>query len=219
MRLTLKGLDRRTSRSTGTGSDGSPGTGSADEDSPGSGEKGTEAAAEPTGSDRPEGEAARVPEPPSRPSAPPVPPEAPAHGPTDGPANDQVERTDAPVGGPAEEQAAPSARPAADPLAPEAERLATAPLFEAEAADALRAEVKGAVAGFVDDPKRSVARADAALDEAVARLTDELARRRRALRDGWQAGEGGAGSEGPTTEDRRTALRDYRDLVDRLLRC
>ncbi|RMI41740.1 hypothetical protein [Streptomyces triticirhizae] len=108
------------------------------------------------------------------------------------------------------------ARPAADPPAPEAERPATAPLFGAEAADALRAEVKGAVSGFVDDPKRSVARADAALEEAVTRLTDELARRRRALRDGWQTGEG---ADGPTTEDRRTALRDYRDLVDRLLRC
>ncbi|UED87105.1 hypothetical protein [Streptomyces profundus] len=107
-----------------------------------------------------------------------------------------------------------------DPMVGSGERRAVGPLFTPEEADRLRAEVKGAVAGFVDAPRESVAAADAALEQAVARLTEELANRRRALRDGWQGPVDApdAGDAAGDTEAQRTALRDYRDLLELLIR-
>ncbi|SOD63906.1 hypothetical protein SAMN06297387_11365 [Streptomyces zhaozhouensis] len=188
MRLTWKGDDRPEKPAPGSASEPAP---------PPEGDPATPAArATPEGAERP------------------APPDGVPEKPDAG--ERTSDRGETPTAGLVKAPEPPAARPAFDPLAPEPERLATAPLFTAEAADALRAELGEAVAGFVDDPARSVTRADAALEEAVARLTEELAHRRRALRDGWQSEEA---PTGPTTEDRRTALRDYRDLVDRLLRC
>ncbi|GAA1012277.1 hypothetical protein Aple_008040 [Acrocarpospora pleiomorpha] len=59
-------------------------------------------------------------------------------------------------------------------------------------------------AGFVDDPRDSVEKADALIDEAV----NALAARRQALVDGWKNHN--------DTEQLRLALREYRSLFDKL---
>ncbi|WP_214104335.1 hypothetical protein [Acrocarpospora catenulata] len=61
-------------------------------------------------------------------------------------------------------------------------------------------------AGFVDDPRDSVAKADTMLDEAVS----ALAARRQALLDGWK------NNDENDTEQLRLALREYHELFARL---
>jgi hypothetical protein len=66
-------------------------------------------------------------------------------------------------------------------------------------------------ASFVDDPGEAVQRADALLGEVVESLTSSLTSRTDALRDRWK--DAGA----PDTEQLRLALRDYRNVLERLL--
>jgi len=74
-----------------------------------------------------------------------------------------------------------------------------------------------AVGGFVDGPQASVEEADHVLEELAGRFTEAVTRRRRALRTSWQSG--GEGTEtGSDTERLRLALRDYREMTERLLR-
>ncbi|MCM2579304.1 hypothetical protein [Streptomyces meridianus] len=87
----------------------------------------------------------------------------------------------------------------------------TAPVL-ADRAGAAEKRLHEAVTGFVDDPRSSVEAADALLEEIATVFTEALAERRRALRDGWHGG-----SEVTDTEDLRSSLRGYRDLVARLL--
>jgi len=55
------------------------------------------------------------------------------------------------------------------------------------------------------------------LEELAGRFTEAVTRRRRALRTSWQSG--GEGTEtGSDTERLRLALRDYREMTERLLR-
>ncbi|WP_062355129.1 hypothetical protein [Herbidospora yilanensis] len=61
-------------------------------------------------------------------------------------------------------------------------------------------------AAFVDDPRESVEKADALIDEAVS----ALAATRQSLVDQWK------NSGTNDTEQLRLALREYRDLFDRL---
>lgn len=100
-------------------------------------------------------------------------------------------------------------------------------LLPREESDKLTARLEHAVGGFVDGPRDAVEEADEVLQELAARLTDAVQRRRRALRGSWQpsgTGEGGT-KEGasatvattPDTEQLRLALRDYRELTERLL--
>ncbi|MFI5531814.1 hypothetical protein ACIA8O_25105 [Kitasatospora sp. NPDC051853] len=75
-----------------------------------------------------------------------------------------------------------------------------------------------AVGGFVDDPRGAVREADAALEETVHRLTEALRERHGALRGTWRADAGHAEQEDSgRTEELRLALRDYRDLLRRLV--
>ena len=77
--------------------------------------------------------------------------------------------------------------------------------------------MRHAVGGFVDEPRASVEEADHVLEELAARFTDAVARRRRTLRTSWQAT--GAGENATAdTEQLRLALRDYREMTERLLR-
>ncbi|MFC8434597.1 hypothetical protein [Streptomyces sp. NPDC057253] len=82
--------------------------------------------------------------------------------------------------------------------------------------DKLSARLQHAVAGFVDEPRSAVEEADHVLEEVAARFADAVKQRRRTLRNSWQAGEGKAGDAGDT-EQLRLALRDYRELTERLL--
>lgn len=87
--------------------------------------------------------------------------------------------------------------------------------------DKLSTRLQHAVAGFVDGPRSAVEEADQVLEEAAARFTEAVKERRRTLRGSWQTGDsGGAGKavSAADTEQLRLALRDYRELAERLLR-
>ncbi|MEV5846849.1 hypothetical protein AB0M32_33280 [Streptomyces sp. NPDC051985] len=75
----------------------------------------------------------------------------------------------------------------------------------------LERRLRHAVSGFVDEPRAAVEEADRAVEELGARVTEAVERRRRTLRGSWRSG--GAAD----TEQLRLALRDYRELADRLL--
>ncbi|MFF7265158.1 hypothetical protein ACFZCL_33430 [Streptomyces sp. NPDC008159] len=90
-------------------------------------------------------------------------------------------------------------------------------LLPNEETDKLSLRLQHAVGGFVDGPRTSVEEADHVLEEAASRFTDAVNQRRRTLRASWQTtGEERASSS--DTEQLRLALRDYRELTERLLR-
>ena len=94
-------------------------------------------------------------------------------------------------------------------------------LLPPDECDKLSQQLQHAVAGFVDGPRDSVAEADHVLEEAAARFTEAVTQRRRTLRTAWQSADGGDEGKPATstdTEQLRLALRDYRELADRLLR-
>ncbi|MFB8758488.1 hypothetical protein [Streptomyces nigra] len=78
--------------------------------------------------------------------------------------------------------------------------------------DRLELRVRDAVTHFVDRPRAAVEEADGAVEELLGRLTEALAERRRTLRRSWHDSDGAA-----DTEQLRLALRDYRELAERLL--
>ena len=78
--------------------------------------------------------------------------------------------------------------------------------------DRLELRVRDAVTHFVDRPRAAVEEADGAVEDLLGRLTEALADRRRTLRRSWQDSDGTA-----DTEQLRLALRDYRELAERLL--
>ena len=84
--------------------------------------------------------------------------------------------------------------------------------------DKLGQRLHHAVAGFVDAPRASVEEADRVLEELAARLADAVTHRRHTLRRSWQdTGEDGR-APSTDTEQLRLALRDYRELADRMMR-
>lgn len=92
-------------------------------------------------------------------------------------------------------------------------------LLPHDESDKLSARLQHAVAGFVDEPRSAVEEADHVLEEVAARFADAVKERRHTLRKSWQTGDGGqnkAVSAGDT-EQLRLALRDYRELAERLL--
>jgi hypothetical protein len=104
-------------------------------------------------------------------------------------------------------------------------------LLPDEECDRIAGRMRHAVVGFVDGPRDAVAEADEVLEELAGHLMEAVDRRRRTLRGTWRQ-EGGAGGtkagggkdRGPAaatavdTEQLRLALRDYRELTERLLR-
>ncbi|MFI1027083.1 hypothetical protein [Streptomyces sp. NPDC020951] len=113
------------------------------------------------------------------------------------------------------------------------------PLLPDDEGKRIALRMRHAVVGFVDGPRDAVVEADQALEELAARLTEAMARRRRTLRRSWQPTTDGADDRPATaapaattattatattaaatvdTEQLRLALRDYRELTERLLR-
>lgn len=90
-------------------------------------------------------------------------------------------------------------------------------LLPHDESDKLTTRLHHAVGGFVDEPRSAVEEADHVLEEVTARFTDAMTQRRRTLRATWQTGEGNRGPA-TDTEQLRLALRDYRELTERLLR-
>ncbi|MFD3586276.1 hypothetical protein [Streptomyces sp. NPDC058683] len=105
-----------------------------------------------------------------------------------------------------------------DRLAADDDRLASSDgrLMPNEECGQLERRLQHAVTGFVDEPRAAVEEADRAVEELSARFTDAVDRRRRTLRGSWQdTDRDHPGSA--DTEQLRLALRDYRELADRLL--
>ncbi|PNV34802.1 hypothetical protein C1708_22880 [Streptomyces sp. DH-12] len=94
-------------------------------------------------------------------------------------------------------------------------------LLPDDTCDRLSARLRQAVAGFVDRPRDAVEEADLVLHELTERLTDALTERRRALAQNWRTPAQGDPKDGSApaadTEQLRLALRDYRELAERLL--
>jgi hypothetical protein len=91
-------------------------------------------------------------------------------------------------------------------------------LLPHEECDKLGQRLQHAVAGFVDAPRASVEEADRVLEELTARFTDAVAHRRRTLRTSWHDTGPDDRATNTDTEQLRLALRDYRELADRLMR-
>jgi hypothetical protein len=85
-------------------------------------------------------------------------------------------------------------------------------LLAQDECDKFELRLRHAVGGFVDGPRDSVAEADQVLEELAARFADAVTRRRGTLRLSWQD------KTGTDTERLRIALRDYREVSERLLR-
>ncbi|MFF1306225.1 hypothetical protein [Streptomyces sp. NPDC058307] len=92
-------------------------------------------------------------------------------------------------------------------------------LLPHDESDKLSTRLQHAVAGFVDEPRSAVEEADQVLEEVATRFAEAVKQRRRTLRNSWQAGDGGRdkGVGAGDTEQLRLALRDYRELTERLL--
>ncbi|MEZ3179728.1 hypothetical protein KYY02_13865 [Streptomyces pimonensis] len=99
------------------------------------------------------------------------------------------------------------------------ERSSGARLLRLDDTDKFTAQLQHAVAGFVDTPRDAVQEADRALQELTERFTEAVTERCRTLRRSWQAGgaDEGRTAAATDTEQLRLALRDYRELAERLL--
>ncbi|MFK0173318.1 hypothetical protein ACIQU5_31510 [Streptomyces sp. NPDC090306] len=68
---------------------------------------------------------------------------------------------------------------------------------------------------FADSPREALQEAETVFDEATALLVTALAERREALRAGWNEGGDDADAQ---SDEYRLALRQYREVTQRLLR-
>ncbi|MBV1941934.1 hypothetical protein ACFWBR_17680 [Streptomyces sp. NPDC060006] len=78
--------------------------------------------------------------------------------------------------------------------------------------DKLTGRLQQALNTFVDSPRQAVEEADAVFDDVATQFTNTLTERRRVLRAGWQSQDTDA-----QTEELRLALRQYREITERLL--
>ena len=93
--------------------------------------------------------------------------------------------------------------------APGSERLE--PLFPSDAADQYRTRWAEVQSGFVDDPRRAVAKGDELVAEVMKSLAESFAHERGRLEDELtRTGEA-------STETLRVGLRRYRSFFERLL--
>lgn len=84
-------------------------------------------------------------------------------------------------------------------------------LFPADDLSGLRARWDDVQAGFVDDPKACVQKADGLVSDVVEQLTTNFAAARARLEEQWARGDDAS------TEDLRIALKRYREFFQKLL--
>ena len=84
-------------------------------------------------------------------------------------------------------------------------------LLPHDESDKFTLRLQHAVTGFVDGPRSAVEEAAHVLEEVAGRLTEAVTKRRDTLHSSWES----KGSD--DTEQLRLALRDYRELTERLL--
>ncbi|MFE2049552.1 hypothetical protein [Streptomyces sp. NPDC059459] len=87
------------------------------------------------------------------------------------------------------------------------------PLLPADERERVSQRLRQALLDFADTPREALEAAESAFDEATAELAKALAERRRVLRAQWQ----GQDSE-EQAEEFRHALRQYREITERMLR-
>jgi hypothetical protein len=85
------------------------------------------------------------------------------------------------------------------------------PLLAGDQAQRFRSDWSDIQAGFVDEPRESVQKADALVADLMQRLASEFAGERQNLETQWDRGDD------VNTEDLRLALQRYRSFFDRLL--
>ncbi len=85
------------------------------------------------------------------------------------------------------------------------------PLFPGDDTRRFRSEWDNIQIGFVEEPRKSVERADGLVANVMKRLAEVFADERKKLEGQWDRGEN------VDTEDLRVALQRYRSFFDRLL--
>jgi hypothetical protein len=85
------------------------------------------------------------------------------------------------------------------------------PLLATDVVSQLRNQWTDIQAGFVDEPRRAVERADGLVADAIKRLAETFANERAQLEGQWDRGSD------VSTEDLRQALQRYRSFFSRLL--
>ena len=108
--------------------------------------------------------------------------------------------------------AEPSVSPGPGVTKATAERNGGSPLLPHEQVEEWRAAWINIQAGFVDEPRSSVERADQLVEQVTQHLTRTLADQRSKLVAQWSQ------EEGASTEDLRNTLRHYRQFFDALLK-
>ncbi|MFD0555074.1 hypothetical protein ACFQ0X_42295 [Streptomyces rectiviolaceus] len=107
------------------------------------------------------------------------------------------------------------AQQAPDKLRGSTERRATGPepLLPSDERDRLAQRLQEALNNFPDSPLEALEEAEGIFDEAITQLKTALTERQRALHEGWQ-------DHDPETQSNelRHAMREYREITQRLLR-
>ncbi|WP_055522537.1 hypothetical protein [Streptomyces graminilatus] len=115
----------------------------------------------------------------------------------------------------------PAGRP---PGSDERRRTGPEPLVPSGEQDRIVRRLQHAINTFADTPLKSLEEAESAYDEATAQLVKALAERRTLLRAGWQdqqaseAQSAASQSDTSAADQLRLALRQYREITQRLLR-
>lgn len=99
----------------------------------------------------------------------------------------------------------------AQPSVEETESSSTQTLFAEDELSVLRLRWDEVQAGFVDDPRECVQKADGLVSDVVDRIITGFSEARSRLEEQWARGEEGS------TEDLRLALKRYREFFQRLL--
>ena len=86
-----------------------------------------------------------------------------------------------------------------------------APLFENQDAEKFRSHWLDIQSTFVDDPRESVKKADALVEDVIQSIMQTFAQKRTSLEDQWHSGDN------VSTEDLRLAIKRYRSFFNRLL--
>ncbi len=92
------------------------------------------------------------------------------------------------------------------------------PLIPSEDQDKIVHRLQHALNTFADTPLKALEEAESAYDEATAQLVNALAERRSLLRAGWQDQNAETQPTETESDELRLALRQYRELTQRLLR-
>jgi hypothetical protein len=97
-------------------------------------------------------------------------------------------------------------------IAADHRRSGPKPLVPSDGQDRVLQRLRHALNTFADAPREALEEAESAYDEATAQLVNALAERRQLLRAGWQDRDPGTQSD-----ELRLALRQYREITQRLL--